>query len=265
MSLLGGISTTIVGNSGVGTTVTIPSIPSIQGGSLGVGSHGVTSIESSSVGLGAGILGVFVDLVAVLFALSLIGIFIIIVVANRADPDPSGRRPQSVYFFAVSFVALAVSILGSAVLVAGVVTLVGHHSNSTTNAAARVILLGFLTTLVSVFLLVSHLRRGLELARADSQPPGPSRRVGQSYVSSVAFASVVSILVLFVFIVYLIITLVAPGVFGSLGGRSDTARVLVVALYLWVAAVVVLSTHNNLLSPGLDLFGRPRRSRALEQ
>jgi hypothetical protein len=212
-----------------------------------------------------GILGLALEVVVLLFALSLIGVFVIIVIANRADPDPSGRRPQSVYYFIVSFVTLSVAILGSAVIVAGVASLVGHHSNAASNAAARAIVFGALATLVGVFLLVTHLRRGLDLARADSEPPGPSRRVGQSYVSSVAFVSVVSLLVLFVFIVYLIFALVAPGVFGSLGGQADTARAIVVALYLWVAAIVVWSTHHNLLSPGLDVFGRPRPSPALSE
>jgi hypothetical protein len=261
VGLLGGISTTIPAYTGAGTTITIPSIPN---GSFGVNTHSA-SIGSSSVGFGAGLLGLFLELFALLFALSLIGVFVIIVIANRADPDPSGRRPQSVYFFIVSFVTLSVAILGSAVIVGGIASLIGHHSNATSNAAARAIVLGALTTLIGLFLLVTHLRRGLEIARADSQPPSPSRRVGQSYVSSVAFVSVVTILVLFVFIVYLIISMVAPGVFGSLGGRADTARVIVVALYLWVAAVVVLSTHHNLISPGLDIFGRPRGSTAAAQ
>lgn len=260
MSLLSGIATTIPGYTGAGTTITIPAI---QGG--GVNSNGRASIQSSTFGLGTSLLAVFLEFFAVLFVLSLIGVFIIIVIANRADPDPSGRRPQSVYFFIVSFVTLSVAILGSAIIVGGVAALVGHHSNATSNAAARAIVLGGLTMLVSVFLLVTHLRRGLELARTDSQPPGPSRRVGQSYVSSVAFVSVVSLLILFVLIVYLIIALVAPSVFGSLGGRADTARVTVVALYLWVAAVVVLSTHHNLLSPRLEVFGRARGPAGLDQ
>jgi hypothetical protein len=260
VNFLGGILATALSPSGSATTIPIPSIP--NGGSFGVGSSGGVSVGSSSVGLGTSFVGVFLEVIALLFALSLIGVFVIIVIANRADPDPSGRRPQSVYYFIVSFVTLSIAILGSAVIVGGVASLIGHHSHAASNAAARAIVLGALTTLVSVFLLVTHLRRGLALARMDNEPPGPSRRVGQSYVSSVAFVAIVSLLVLFVFIVYLIFALVAPGVFGSLGGQADTGRVIVVALYLWVAAIIVLSTHHNLLSPGLDVFGRPGRSPA---
>ncbi len=262
MSLLSGTPTTFPAFTGSGTPITIPSI---QGGSLGVGSNSGVSIGSSSAGLVTSLLSAFLEVFAVLFALSLIGVFVIIVVANRADPDPSGRRPQSVYFFAVSFVTLAIAILSSALVVGGVVVAIGHTSNAVSNAAGRAILVGALATFVSEFVLFTHLRRGLQLARIDSEPPGPSRRVGQSYVSSVAFVAVMSLLVLFVFVVYLIFAVVSPATFGSFGGRTDTARVLVVAIYLWVAAGVVLATHRNLLSPGLEIFRRPRQSTGLEQ
>jgi hypothetical protein len=156
----------------------------------------------------------------------------------------------------VSFVTLATTVLGSAVVVSGVVVLVGNHSSSVSNAAARTILFGGLVTLISAFLLALHLRRGLALARADSESQGPSQRVGQSYVSSVAFVSVFSLLVLGVFSVYLIFAIAGPGLFGSLGNRSDTVRVLIVAAYLCFVAATVLWSHRKLVKPDLDLFGR---------
>jgi hypothetical protein len=64
---------------------------------------------------------------------------------------------------------------------------------------------------------------------------------------------------LFVFSVYLIFALIAPGVFGSLGGQSDAAHVLVVAVYLWIVAWVVLETHRKLVTPELDIFEFRRR------
>ncbi len=67
--------------------------------------------------------------------------------------------------------------------------------------------------------------------------------------------SVLSLLVLGVFSVYLIFAISGPGVFGSLGGRSDTVRVLIVAAYLCLTAGTVLWTHRKLLKPDLDLFG----------
>jgi hypothetical protein len=240
---------------------TIPNftpLPITQGGTAGITYQGAgsSSLLTQSPGLSLStFFGIFVDLFAVLAVLSVVGIFVIIVVANRADPDPSGRRPQSVFYFAVSFVTLATTVLGSAVVVAGVVVLVGNHSHSVSNPAARAILFGGLVTIISVFLLTLHLRRGLALARADRAAQGPSQRVGQSYVSSVAFVSVLSLLVLGVFSVYLIFALAGPGVFGSLGSRSDTVRVLIVAAYLCVAAATVLWTHRKLVQPDLDLFG----------
>jgi hypothetical protein len=233
-------------------------VPSIQGGSSGTtplsgGSSGLLS-QAPGISLST-FLGIFVDLFVVLAVLSMVGILVIIVVANRADPDPSGRRPQSVFYFAASFVTLATTTLGSAVVISGVVVLVGNHSNSVSNSAARAILFGGLVTLVSAFLLTVHLRRGLSLARHDSAAQGPSQRVGQSYVSSVAFVSVLSLLVLGVFSIYLIFAIAGPGLFGSLGNRSDTVRVFIVSAYLCVVAATVLWTHRKLVKPDLDLFG----------
>src|SRR3984885_2937354 len=139
-------------------------VPSIQGGTSGITSQGAGSsgLVSQSPGLNlSSFLGIFLDLFVVLAVLSLVGVFVIIVVANRADPDPSGRRPQSVFYFAVSFVTLATTVLGSAVVVSGVVVLVGNHSHSVSNPAARAILFGGLVTLISAVLLSLPLRRGL--------------------------------------------------------------------------------------------------------
>jgi hypothetical protein len=49
---------------------------------------------------------VLISVVAVVVVPALIGFFVIAVVANRAGPDPSRRRPQRVYCFAVSFVTI---------------------------------------------------------------------------------------------------------------------------------------------------------------
>ena len=238
---------------------TIPNIPGFtSGGTLvppaGVGSSGV-SVQNGTSSFGPTIVGLVLVFLAVLVVLSLVGVLVIIIVANRADPDPKGRRPQSVYYFAVSFVTLALAIVGSAVVVSGVVAFVGNHSNSVMNAAARAIVFGGFATLISIVLLVEHLRRGLALARADSGTQGPSQRVGQSYVSAVAFVSVLTFVLLWVFSVYLVFSLAGPGVFGSFGSRSATVRVLIVAVYLLVVAAVVLWTHRRLVKPELDIFG----------
>lgn len=261
MGTFGGITTTIPSFPGSGTFT--PLTP-VHGGSVSVGStSGVPLSSTLNSGLTlVSLLGFLLDLLLLLFVFSLIGVLVIIVVSNRADPDPSGRRPQAVYYFAVSFVTLAVTVIASAVVVSGIDALVGHHSNAVTNAAARAILVGLLAVVMAGALLVVHLRRGLDLVRHDTQPPAPSRRVGQSYVSSVAFVSVLSLLGLFVFSVYTIFSLVAPGVFGTLGSQGNSAHVLVVAIYLWLVAWVVLETHRRLVSPELDIFGSRRMAQS---
>ncbi len=121
---------------------TIPNIPGFTSGGTvvppnGFGSSGVTVQNgTSSVGGLATIVGILLAFLGVLAVLSLVGVLVIIIVANRADPDPKGRRPQSVYYFAVSFVTLSLAIFGSAVVVSGVVAFVGNHSNAVMNAAA---------------------------------------------------------------------------------------------------------------------------------
>src|ERR1700677_3081962 len=65
--------------------------------------------------------GVFFGLAAI------VSIFVVIVVANRADPDPSGRRPLAVYLFGVSFFSVFVVLFGTFAMVLGLVQLIGSH------------------------------------------------------------------------------------------------------------------------------------------
>jgi hypothetical protein len=225
------------------------------------GTFGTGGSPNISVGQGGGfglasLAGVLVGILAIIVVLAIVGVFVIVVVANRADPDPSGRRPQSVYFFAISFVTLLTAIVGSAVVVSALVQLIGSHPGSSIgNSVARVAVLGGLATLVGLVLFLVHLRRGLELSGAGPESTSPSRRVGQSYVSAVAFLSVLVILVTTVLAIYLVCALAGPGVFGSFGGRTPALRYLIDAVYVGVVAVVVLATHRRLVAPGLQFFG----------
>jgi hypothetical protein len=232
-------STPIVGSSGSG---------------LGFGSSPV----GSSVGL-ASLAGALVEILAVLSMTALIGIVIIAVVANRAEPDPTGRRPQSVYFFVVSFITIVTAIVGSAVILASALWLTAGHTPSAGHSIARLLLAGALVFVVSVGLFVTHLRRGLSLARAAGATVDPSHRIGQSYVSVVAFVSILVLLVTGVLSIYLLFAIASPATFGSFGGRSVSVRILVESVYLAVVAVVVLWTHGSLLTPRLGVFGRQSR------
>jgi hypothetical protein len=237
-------------------------------GNLSTGS-GVSTTLSASPGSTVlssilPIASIVIEILALFVGAAIVGLFIIIVVANRADPDATGHRPQSVYFFAVSFVTLVTTTIGSIVVVFSVVALVGHHSPNIGNAIARAVVIGGLITLLSGALLLTHLRRGVALVGPD--PASPSRRVAQSYVSAVAFLSVLILLVVSILAVYLLFALAGPGVFGSFGGRTSTLRDLIDAVYVGLVAGTVLLTHRNLVTPGLRYFGGngPRGSRGGE-
>jgi hypothetical protein len=115
------------------------------------------------------------------------------------------------------------------------------------------VVIGGLITLMSGILLRIHLKRGVALVGPDAS--SPSRRVAQSYVSAVAFLSVLILLIVSIMTVYLLFALGGPGVFGSFGGRTSALRVLIDAVYIGVVAGTVLLTHRNLVTPGLQFFG----------
>jgi hypothetical protein len=231
----------------------IVSFSSDAGSSTVNGSVVVPPAEASSL---LSIAGIAVVVLALFGFMAIVGLFIIIVVANRADPDPSGRRPQSVYYFAVSFVTLVGTILGSVVVFVSLIQLIGHHSSGIGDATARAVVLGGLIALASGILLRAHIRRGVGLV--GSETTSPSRRVAQSYVSAVAFLSMLTLLVVSILVVYLLFVLIGPGVFGSFGGRTAAWRDLLDALYVGAVTAFVLRAHQNLVSPGLRLFGAPR-------
>jgi hypothetical protein len=240
-ALLTAPPTTTLSSSGSGGIV-IPSSSTSQGSALVSSTSSVLPIAS-----------IVVEILALFIGVAIIGLFIIIVVANRADPDATGHRPQSVYFFAVAFVTLVTAIVGSIVVVFSLVDLIGRHSPGIGNAVARAVVIGGLITLLSGALLRIHLRRGVALVGPD--PTSPSRRVAQSYVTGVAFLSVLILLVVSILAAYLLFALGGPGVFGSFGGRTPALRDLIDAVYVGLVAVTVLLTHRNLVTPGLQFFG----------
>ena len=66
--------------------------------------------------------------VGLFFGLSgILAVFVVIVVANRAEPDPTGERPLAVYLFAVSFFSMFVVLFGTFAMVLGLVQLIGSH------------------------------------------------------------------------------------------------------------------------------------------
>ncbi|HYA45455.1 MAG TPA: hypothetical protein VED59_07595, partial [Acidimicrobiales bacterium] len=113
---------------------------------------------------------------ALAVAFAPIGVFVIVVVANRAEPDPTRRRPAVVYRLGVAFVTVWLALAGSAGFVTSLVNLIGSHSGSSGSsglfggsggphpigdAAARGAVLGGLVCAASLAAMVSHLRRAL--------------------------------------------------------------------------------------------------------
>ena len=240
--------------------VTTTTYPNPFAGSSG---GGVTQLGSSGGGISAPYVtnsgssgfdffgGVALELLAFVLILALFGVLVIIVVANRADPDASGRRPRAVYYFFVSFVTVITAVFGSVGAVWSLFRLVGSHTAPLGDDIARALVLGGLVTVVSLGLLASHLQRGLELSRAGADGADPSRRVAQSYVSAISFVFILIVLFTTIISVYLVFALAGPGVFGSFGGRSDAFRDLLDAVYLLLLAVLVLRRHRNMVPPGL--------------
>jgi hypothetical protein len=191
----------------------------------------------------------------VLVVLGLLVVLAVLVIANRADPDESGRRPLTAYYFGVSFLTLFASLFGSFVIVLGLVQLIGHHSgfgqrpalHPVGDAVARVAIVAGIVTAVALVLLVVHVRRGLEVSGRADPRTGPLGRLAQSYVATVSFVAVVVTAVSLVVVLDELARIIAPGVFEVSGTRVETLRPLLAAAYLALAALAVLWAHMRLV------------------
>lgn len=223
----------------------------------------MTSVPLSSSGLSV-LPTVLLVAVAVFFGfVLLVGVFVVVVVASRAEPEPTGRRSRAVYQYGVSFFAVFASLFASFAVVSGLVQLIGTHpeiqggsQHPVGDAVARVVVLAGLILLVGVALLATHLRPALRLQDLVDGGPGPLSRIGQSYVSSVSFVAVVVGAASVVVFLYQVFRILGPGVFELSGSRVAAARVLLDALYLALASMVILATHLR-LAPDLVGTGRP--------
>ena len=77
------------------------------------------------------------SLLGLVVILTVVGVLVIVIVSNRADPDPTGRRPLSVYLFGISFVTLLAAVIGSVAVVESLVSLIGSSGPGFGNAVAR--------------------------------------------------------------------------------------------------------------------------------
>jgi hypothetical protein len=197
------------------------------------------------------------------FALALFsGLFIvlvIVIVANRAEPDPRGMRPHTVYLFGMSFVMLQLTFAGSVLIMTSLFSLIAPHYSPMGNGVAREVVIGGLFVVIAGSVWVLHLRRGIDTAAGDSGPVQPNTRVMNSYAGVVGFVYLLELVFSFGIAVYLLLALIAPGVFGSIGSsRSGTLSLLLDLLYIMVASAIVLMIHANL---GPSVFpSRPTRA-----
>jgi hypothetical protein len=201
----------------------------------------------------------------VLLMLSSVGsviTYIIIVVANRADPDPTGKRPMAVYFFGGAFLTLWVAYIGLIAIVVSLVSLIGTNitynfgsseQHPVGDTAIRGVSLGLIFFLIAGFMHYQHRRRGLELAASETDPSSPTKRVARSYVAVVSFMSVLIAIITSVTTIYTLLTLVAPGIYHG-GNRTSTLKGLIVELFILGLAAVIFWTHQNLAPSGLRLF-----------
>jgi hypothetical protein len=197
-------------------------------------------------------------------------VIVIVIVANRAEPDRSGWRPWSVYFFGMSFISAFVTLFGTFAIILGVVQLIGTHPGSGLgfpssvavhpigDAVTRVVVMSALITVAGAVLLATHLRRGLALPEWRRGEHGPINRVAQSYVAAVCFISLVLAAIAFVSAGYQLSRAIAPGVFELSGPRVDTVRVLLASLYLLIASIFVAVMHAQMPPGGFFKFAGVR-------
>jgi len=214
----------------------------------------------------SGVLGIVVLVLAVVLFIPLVfgAIFVVVVVANRADPDPTARRPVAVYAFAVAFVTLFVTLFATTGLIASLAQLIGDHSRSISSsqpiinfggpsgkslhpvgdAVARGSVLSIIVALVAGAIYFRHRHRGDDAA-AGTAPVEPAARVQSSYVAAVSFVCVVLTVLGTIVVCYDVFRLIAPGVFapGLNDGRETVLRSLLPAAWLAVLAQGIRRRH----------------------
>ncbi len=207
------------------------------------------SVMTMIPGQFAGFAGGIVAFAAIFIALfSLVWLVpIILIVANRAEPDPRGQRSHSVYLFGMSFVSLQLTFAGSVVIVTSIFSVIAPHVVPLTNSISRSVVIGGLLVVLFGAVLLLHLGRGIEVARGDGTVTGPNLRVMQSYAGVVGFIYLLQLIISLAVAIYLLFALVAPGVFGSLGSsRSGTLAMLLDLLYVMLASGYILMAHASL-------------------
>jgi hypothetical protein len=205
----------------------------------------MTMIPSEFAGFAGGIVALSAIFIALVSLILLIPV--ILIVANRAEPDQRGQRSHSVYLFGMSFVSLQLTFAGSVLVVTSIFSVIAPHFSPLTNSIARSVVIGGLLVVLFGAVLLLHLGRGIETARSDGGVTGPNLRVMQSYAGVVSFIYLLQLIFSLAVAIYLVFALIAPGVFGSLGSnRSGTLALLLDLVYVMLASGYILVAHSSL-------------------
>lgn len=226
------------------------------------------------MGIG-GLLSVVALVLGVLLLIPLVvgAVFVVVVVANRAEPDPTGRRPALVYSLGVGFFSLFLTLFATTAFVSSLCRLIGSqhsssgfsavnpvtlaaeigrggHQHPIGDAVARGAVLSAIVAIIAGLVCVWHLRAAAR-GSADATRSDALGRVLSSYVAAVAFVSVVLMIFASVVVIYDIFRGAAPGVFTASGhGDSvNSLRSLIPALYLTIAAGAILLAHLRYAPP----------------
>ena len=193
-------------------------------------------------------------LLSVLASVGSIVTYIIIVVANRAEPDPTGRRTSAIYHVGTAFIALWLEIAGVITIFATLFALIGAGTRPTsrtrfTRSGTRPsggLTIGLLLSIIGGYTALTHRAKAIELASADESEASPSKRVVRSYAAVVSFISVLVVVVTLLAIVWAVLGLIAPGVYQA-GSRTGDTRLLLDELTVLAVFAWVFSTHRRLV------------------
>jgi hypothetical protein len=115
-----------------------------------------------------------------------------------------------------------------------------------TNTVAREVVIGILFVVIAGGAWVAHVTRGIAVARGEDAV-GPNARVMKSYAGVVGFIYFLQVISAFGISIYLLLSLIAPGVFGSIGSsRSGTLAALLDALWIMFVSGVTVAIHSSL-------------------
>ena len=152
--------------------------------------------------------------VGVVAAIGLIGlfvlVFVIIVVANRAEPDARGLRPLSVYLFSMTFIMLQLAYAGTVLIITSLFSLIGPHSSPLTNGVARSVVIGAILLLIAGSTMAFHLRKGVNIAEGDGRVDGPNARIQRTYGSVVTFIYLITMVITLAVSIYFILNSSLP-------------------------------------------------------